>query len=368
LEYDRGICDHLIDQDLEAALKAIEGDEQFDPYSLAYVKFTPSASNPHPEFADEVYFPPQSEEEEEVDKDLVMPPGSVDEYTNSSTESYQVQFESVMIGSCHMKLLSKFELGQNQSYELGSYLHIQISFVEVGGSQGPAHIRYRYPKSILPVKKSYPTTPSGPKHRRSSPLSAESILLAKLLKPSESKGEIFTHNYNTPNSFRESFESHDGPENSADFPNSQDIEQPVNDEQNAINLTPEQFNEILHQINDRYIRLPEMETSTENENTKQRREGTAYTEGGLVYLPEQNRDVLDDGLDALLDEYDALDRGFKRRERLDVKKPGPFFSTPSSSLSIAGPFTDMAPATTGYIQNSRSTGVEINVHPIMRKL
>jgi hypothetical protein len=36
-------------------------------------------------------------------------------------------------------------------------------------------------------------------------------------------------------------------------------------------------------------------------------------------------DVLDDGLDALLD--DALDKGFKRRERLDVKKPGPFFST-----------------------------------------
>jgi hypothetical protein len=38
-------------------------------------------------------------------------------------------------------------------------------------------------------------------------------------------------------------------------------------------------------------------------------------------------DALDDGLDALLDEYDALDRGFKRKERLDVKKPGPFFST-----------------------------------------
>jgi hypothetical protein len=42
---------------------------------------------------------------------------------------------------------------------------------------------------------------------------------------------------------------------------------------------------------------------------------------------EDLEDVLDDGLDALLDEYDALDRGFKRRERLDVKKPGPFFST-----------------------------------------
>jgi hypothetical protein len=31
LDYDRGICDHLIDQDLEAALKAIEGDEQVKP-------------------------------------------------------------------------------------------------------------------------------------------------------------------------------------------------------------------------------------------------------------------------------------------------------------------------------------------------
>jgi hypothetical protein len=37
--------------------------------------------------------------------------------------------------------------------------------------------------------------------------------------------------------------------------------------------------------------------------------------------------VLDDGLDALLDEYDVLDGGFKRRERLDVKKPGPYFGT-----------------------------------------
>jgi hypothetical protein len=49
---------------------------QLDPYSLAYVSFTPSASNPHPEFADEVYFPPQTEEE--VEQDLLMGPGSVD--------------------------------------------------------------------------------------------------------------------------------------------------------------------------------------------------------------------------------------------------------------------------------------------------
>ena len=49
---------------------------QLDPYSLAYVSFTPSASNPHPEFADEVYFPPQTEEE--VEQDLMVGSGSVD--------------------------------------------------------------------------------------------------------------------------------------------------------------------------------------------------------------------------------------------------------------------------------------------------
>jgi hypothetical protein len=38
--------------------------------------FTPSASNPHPEFADEVYFPPQIEEDGE--KDFVMGPGTAD--------------------------------------------------------------------------------------------------------------------------------------------------------------------------------------------------------------------------------------------------------------------------------------------------
>ena len=32
--------------------------DEVDPMSLAFVKFTPSQSNPHPEFADELYLPP----------------------------------------------------------------------------------------------------------------------------------------------------------------------------------------------------------------------------------------------------------------------------------------------------------------------
>ncbi|KAG8240361.1 hypothetical protein J437_LFUL002502, partial [Ladona fulva] len=73
VEYDPGMCNSLADQDLQGALKAIEGDEQFEfcllPYvvdvhdRLLEVSFTPSASDPHTEFADEVYFPPMREEE-----------------------------------------------------------------------------------------------------------------------------------------------------------------------------------------------------------------------------------------------------------------------------------------------------------------
>ncbi|KAK3912004.1 Receptor-type tyrosine-protein phosphatase N2 [Frankliniella fusca] len=54
--------------------------------------------------------------------------------------------------------------------------------------------------------------------------------------------------------------------------------------------------------------------------------GKAYTEGGLVFLPDQQTDrpeTLDGrSLDALLKEW----RGFERRERLDVKKPGPSYN------------------------------------------
>ncbi|XP_052130720.1 receptor-type tyrosine-protein phosphatase N2 isoform X3 [Frankliniella occidentalis] len=54
--------------------------------------------------------------------------------------------------------------------------------------------------------------------------------------------------------------------------------------------------------------------------------GRAYTEGGLVFLPDQQTDrpeTLDGrSLDALLKEW----RGFERRERLDVKKPGPSYN------------------------------------------
>ncbi|PNF34880.1 Receptor-type tyrosine-protein phosphatase N2 [Cryptotermes secundus] len=406
LDYDRGICDHLIDQDLEAALKAIEGDEQLEPYNLAYVSFTPSASNPHTEFADEVYFPPRMDED--VEQDLAAGP-----------------------------------------------------VIKAEESHRPAQVRHHSLKSLLLAKKSYPTK-RGQNNRRSSPLSTRSVFLASLLKPSDAKEGVFSEHYNTPDSFREGLETRDeeevrdnqaisNEENTGKFAAarsqfSRNYNTPESfregietrdevDDKDIVNVSLEQFtrqyntpdkfregfesrdinlvetrkqnlippDEIIYELNDnndvaddspgRLLGLGRDPTTPEDEilpeefraqerengnsspeikdlaniyyNTDNRfpiipegnvisegstmnhradSEGKAYTEGGLVYLPKQSRgssepahsgvqepddlqDALDDGLDALLDEYDALDRGFKRKERLDVKKPGPFFST-----------------------------------------
>ncbi|XP_069996312.1 uncharacterized protein IA-2 isoform X6 [Penaeus vannamei] len=59
-KFDLSTCNGELDQDLEGAIRAIEGEEleQVDPRNLAIVRFTPSATDPHTDFADEVYFPP----------------------------------------------------------------------------------------------------------------------------------------------------------------------------------------------------------------------------------------------------------------------------------------------------------------------
>ncbi|XP_050691832.1 uncharacterized protein LOC126983235 isoform X2 [Eriocheir sinensis] len=62
VEFDISTCNGDLDQDLEGALKAIEGEELVDPRDLAIVRFTPSVTDPHSDYADEVYFPPIRED------------------------------------------------------------------------------------------------------------------------------------------------------------------------------------------------------------------------------------------------------------------------------------------------------------------
>lgn len=54
--WDQSVCSEVQDQDLKGALKAFEDD--VDPKNLAYIKFHPSSSDHHSDFAEESYRPP----------------------------------------------------------------------------------------------------------------------------------------------------------------------------------------------------------------------------------------------------------------------------------------------------------------------
>jgi hypothetical protein len=283
-------------------------------------------------------------------------------------------------------------------------------FTVAGVKRGhhPTQAQHHFPESLLLREESYSTS-SGQNNHHSSPLSAQAILMASLLESSDAKNGVFSHHYNTPDSFREGFETRDVVEVSNDQALSKDKESskvlPTQSQfsrhyntpdsfregvetgddasdKDAVNLTPDliarQYNtpdkfregfesrdinvdqtrkqslmspdDILHNLNDNneipgdnsgiflglqnkwtvpqyeilpeefldqertisHSRLsPELEQQenlyfdtddtfsrdlttaimTEDDNRKHRgtSEGNAYTEGGLVYLPKQNR-------------------------------------------------------------------------------
>nr|XP_012142192.1 PREDICTED: receptor-type tyrosine-protein phosphatase N2 isoform X1 [Megachile rotundata]XP_012142193.1 PREDICTED: receptor-type tyrosine-protein phosphatase N2 isoform X1 [Megachile rotundata] len=87
------------------------------------------------------------------------------------------------------------------------------------------------------------------------------------------------------------------------------------------------------------------------------RENVMYTEGGLMQAKDKSNDDSDEnGYDNLFDDDDLNElwrrelAGFKRRERLDVKKPGPPFSTNNYAFKI--------PSTSGLENENRSDSSE----------
>lgn len=57
-DFDLDSCIEFSDNDLEGALRALEGQEELNPQEVAIIKYTPSVDNPNADFADEVYYPP----------------------------------------------------------------------------------------------------------------------------------------------------------------------------------------------------------------------------------------------------------------------------------------------------------------------
>uniref|UniRef100_A0A2S2PF96 Receptor-type tyrosine-protein phosphatase N2 n=1 Tax=Schizaphis graminum TaxID=13262 RepID=A0A2S2PF96_SCHGA len=92
--------------------------------------------------------------------------------------------------------------------------------------------------------------------------------------------------------------------------------------------TPEGFRageEIKDKIDDEWKKLRQMDMLSKGIDNSNK----AYTEGGLVFLPKKGANGEEDEVmfSDFINSYDSESgwAGFKRPERLDVKKPGPFF-------------------------------------------
>lgn len=81
MDFEENACTHLVDQDLEGALKALEGEDQLNPQEVAIVKYTPSVDDPHAAYADEVYYPPVQDSREAA-REIIMPKNAIDSMFN----------------------------------------------------------------------------------------------------------------------------------------------------------------------------------------------------------------------------------------------------------------------------------------------
>lgn len=82
MSFEPDACTHLVDQDLEGALKALEGQAPLEPQQVAIIKYTPSVDNPQSDFADEVYFPPEDERERQELRERILGQGAIDSKVN----------------------------------------------------------------------------------------------------------------------------------------------------------------------------------------------------------------------------------------------------------------------------------------------
>lgn len=135
--------------------------------------------------------------------------------------------------------------------------------------------------------------------------------------------ERFTLEYNTPDNFRAGWESRDALGYNDEIPESR-IYFDENDEPNeeygsGYNTIPAgAFRELKNTFEDNNFHTKEIFRELQQKHNSQSNPGV-YTEGGVVYAPRSEEDQ---DLDQLLTKYNL---GFKRPERLDVKKPGPPF-------------------------------------------
>ncbi|KAG8302837.1 hypothetical protein J6590_025115 [Homalodisca vitripennis] len=274
-----------------------------DPQNVAFVKFTPSANNPHAEFADEVYFPPLP-----LDTDFLPVPPPVDR----DEEDFEEEEEEQPLPLMEVPVV--LEPQEEES-----------DYPGVGFSQR------QFPFSLV-RKKSLP-------HRRSLHFSTNyntpddfrrGYESRDLLPDGVQETSAFSEVYNTPDGFRSGDETRDR------HRQTEPLVLLESEESNQVDPAESILLPMLKAIGDSYP-SPRVQEEQEREGGRllelsgrmadgEGEVARGYTEGGMVLIPDKHADV-DQSLSEFLVGLNSDNWGFKRPERLDVKKPGPPFKT-----------------------------------------
>ncbi|XP_018319083.1 receptor-type tyrosine-protein phosphatase-like N [Agrilus planipennis] len=367
LTFEHNTCSHLVDQDLEGALKALELEDPIDPDKVAIVEYTPSKEDPHADFADEVYYPPGLEEKLQNLQKVFVPQKGVDIYgipdpyidnniekrvryprnrftSNAPAFAADNQFESpsTVLPSQYYDILRN--LGDNNLYyarqllkkrnlepdmrELGYDFYPELEFLNGlsnENAQGMSMINnYDVLEKVLG---------NFAKNERQYDTDVIDLLTNSPSYNSYPEPKQFSAKYNTPNNFRNGWEARDYVTHDQELPETRVY---INDDDDA----KQEYGS--GDLSQQELLFTQQHGSSINENPLQKdydpaegrggRSGV-YTEGGLIYVPESQilgdryssaEDKFKEELSELLEKYDM---GFKRPERLDVKKPGPPFDT-----------------------------------------
>lgn len=364
MTFEPNSCSHLVDQDLEGALKVLEGQVPLEPQEVAIIKYTPSVDNPHADFADEVYYPPVDDRSQKMLREKIMPSNAIN--IMDMEDPYAEPEKRAWIPQMHRRSIPQYfneQYNTPTGFRLGKETRDELEFLNANPEDSLSNNNLL---SLDEMTEMYPLI----KYLNDLQLSPEELQLylspdnydrlAELLNQYQETSDFleqkfqeqipderFTVDYNTPDNFRAGWESKDAlPAQDEELddqlsepriyideyndglnPN----EGPANVEtifrerkMNPSNKRKEIFRE-LKALND----MNEMETWG---NQPEMRPG-AYAEGGMVLEPQNNNENLQDSdnFDAFLEKYNL---GFKRPERLDVKKPGPPFDAQINAKSL----------------------------------
>lgn len=362
---DTNSCTHLVDQDLEGALQALEGEDSIDPREVAIVKYTPSIADPHASYADEVYFPPITHDQATSARNIILPSNAVDIMDMADPYADYLVNKRTWIPQMHRRS-EIFSPNYNTPGNFRSGLEIRddLDFLPTSDS----YYNDRQPRQqndneddlgltldelerLKPIVDFFDKIGVGKHELKMLLLPQNNDHLQELLElydlyerennnnledqdaDDEEPPERFSPSYNTPDNFRAGFESRDDmPEPRVYYEDEQTTyaDEPPEEYGSGIQAEPAEVFRELKKMRTNYFKSPKSQEifrelkNLQKHEEEQSSDAGIYTEGGIVYSKAPENSAGQEEVDAITELLD-YDLGFQRPERLDVKKPGPLF-------------------------------------------